>query len=132
MLIAVASSAPDAGGIVPDLFARSPYLLVMETDTGALIRVLDRKETTDDAQLARAVVRLQCEGILCGPIPEAPFLILADEGCVTRYNAAGLSVPEALERFARRDLELIRDHLGGQGCVSGGGGESGGVCREHA
>lgn len=129
MKIAVASSRPDFGGHVPELFGRSPYLLIVETDDGRLLQVVTR-DGSEDAGLARQVLQWDCEGLLCGPLEREPFLIVADEGGVTRYLAAGRPVAEALALMEGRQLEHIRDYIGGRGC----GGErpsGGGDCPGH-
>ena len=66
-----------------------------------------------------------CEAVFCGPIEEAPFTIIADEGCVTRYLAALLSVEEAVREMQSYRLEMITDFIGGTGCHSGEG------CHDH-
>lgn len=121
MKIAVASDTPDLTGRVPALFAETPYLLIVEADEGTLLHVAAR-DANGDVGLARLVLHWDCEGILCGPIEEEPFLIIADEGCVTRFLAAGLPTTEALTLMEARRLEYIRDFIGGPGC---GGGHSG-------
>jgi predicted Fe-Mo cluster-binding NifX family protein len=127
MIIAVGSDSPDLSGSIPSFFAESRYLLFVDTDNGELLRSLARRPG-GDMDFAREMLRMDCEGVLCGPIEAEPFLVIADEGCITRYNAAGMSVAEALERFAVRRLDLIRDHIGGEGCLSHAG-EAG--CKER-
>jgi predicted Fe-Mo cluster-binding NifX family protein len=123
MMIAVASDSPDMNGTVPAFFAAARYLLFIDTDSGELLHALARNPG-GDKEFARAMLRRDCEGVLCGPLEPEPFLLIADEGCITRYNAAGLGVAEALDRFGRRSLELIRDHIGGEGCRNHTGGTS--------
>ena len=114
MKIAVASDRPELDGLVPANFSQSPFLLIVELDTGELLSAVARGPE-GDLELARVILSQDCEGLLCGPIEREPFLIIADEGGVTRYLAAGLKVREALEQTRQRNLELIRDHIGGQG-----------------
>jgi hypothetical protein len=121
MLIAVASDSPDRNGTVPAFFAETPYRLFFDTESGGLLHVQTRSPG-GDRDFAREMLRRDCEGVLCGPLEEEPFLLIADEGCITRYNAAGLPVAEALDRFGRRGLDLIRDHIGGRGCQNHAGG----------
>lgn len=87
------------------------------------------RQGESEADLARRIVDWGCECVLCGPIAEEPFLILADEGGVTRYNAAGMSLDNALKAFKANKLELIRDYIGGAGCQSEA--EAGRECRAH-
>ena len=95
-------------------FASGRWLLIVEEEDGLILEAVAR-EGRSDLELALKIVKSGCEGLLCGPIEREPFLIIADEGGVTRYLAAGLSALEALEKFRRRDLEYIRDHIGGEG-----------------
>ena len=120
MKIAIASDQPGLDGRVPELFAGSPWLLIVNADRGELLHSL----SGDGSEMAREIVRWDCEGVLCGPLEREPFVIIADEGGVTRYRAAGLTVREALARLESRSLELIRDYIGGDGC--GGHSRSGG------
>ena len=59
------------------------------------------------------------------PSSESPFIILADQGCVTRYLAAGLRAQEAIAKMEAYELDMIPDFIGGTGCHSGEG------CHEH-
>lgn len=120
MKLAVVSETADLSGLVPGSFAEGRWLLVVEDENGAVEELIPRGEGGDEAW-ARLVVDSGCEGLLCGPMEREAFLIVADRG-VTRYNAAGLSGAEALELARQRRLELIRDHIGGQGCRGAGHG----------
>lgn len=111
MNIAVASTRPGPEGRVPDTFSQTPWLLIFNVDTGELLHKEARGEE-GDLGLAQAVVKWDCEGVICGPIERDPFLILA-EGCVTRYNAAGMNVESSLQAMEARTLDFIRDHIGG-------------------
>lgn len=115
--IAIALDARGALGAVPELFAQAEKLLLMESGLGTVREVFAR-EGRGDAELARKILDWNCECLLSGPIEKEAFLIIADEGGVTRYNAAGLSLDNALTAFKMNALELIRDHIGGQGCQS--------------
>ncbi len=128
MKIAICSNRADSTGLVPDFFHRSDWLLIVEVDSGLILAAIARNEGGDMA-LAREILNRGCEGLLCGPINREPFLIIADEGQVTRYNAAGLHVEEALEKFKKRSLDLIRDHIGSAGPPSHSG--SGGCEGRH-
>lgn len=121
MVIAVASDTPGFGGKVPELFSDTPYLLVVDMENGDILDIIARtsapgSKEEQDIFLAREILRFDCGGVLCGPVERPPFLVIADEGQVTRYNAAGMDVYEALSKADRRELELIRDHIEGVGC----------------
>lgn len=126
MKIAVTSDTPGLDGRIPALFSESAYLLIVESDTQELLHVF-RRDAGQDMAFARAILQKDCEGVLCGPIEREPFLVIADEGCVTRYNAVGMRVMEALAALESRGLALIRDYIGGTGCQEGGAGE----CQGH-
>lgn len=113
MKIAVASTRPEPDGQVPETFSQTPWLLIFNAETGELLHASGRGED-GDMGLAREILKWDCEGVLCGPIEREPFLIIADEGCATRYHAAGLSVGQALEALRTRSLEFIRDYIGGE------------------
>lgn len=112
MKIAVASTRPGPEGRVPDTFSQTPWLLIYNAETGELLHRAPRGEE-GDLGLAREILKWDCEGVLCGPIEREPFLVIADEGCVTRYYAVGLNVEKALEALQGRSLDFIRDHIGG-------------------
>lgn len=140
MKIAVASDTPDYSGVVPPLFSGATHLLLVDMESGDILDIVSRSslhgsKEAQDVSLARQILRWNCEGVLCGPIERAAFLIIADEGQVTRYNAAGMGVYEALSKAAGRELELIRDHIEGAGCRGEhkeGAGESNCECgHEH-
>ncbi|MDR2945443.1 MAG: hypothetical protein LBV79_01670 [Candidatus Adiutrix sp.] len=127
MKIAITSDQPGLDGRVPALFSESPWLVIIETDSGEALCSLAGSEAP--LHFAKEILRWNCEGLLSGPIEREPFLLIADEGGVTRYDAAGLSVREALSRLESRSLELIRDHIGDRSCDSRRSGGS--QCREH-
>ena len=129
MKIAVTSDRPGLDGLVPELFAGSPWLLIVNADSGELLHAAAGNEA-GDLGLAHEIVKWDCEGVLCGPIEKEPFIIIADEGGVTRYDAAGLTVRDAFAGMEARKLPLIRDYIGGPGC--GGHDHSGGSeCSGH-
>lgn len=115
--MAVTSTTPDMDGTVPPAFAGSDYLLIVDTDTGQLVHAEKRGEGGDTA-MARAVLKWACEGIICGPLEQPPFDIIALEGNVTRFNGAGLAVTDALQAMDDLQLEYIKDFIGGEGCPS--------------
>ncbi len=115
MKIAICSTSPGLDGTVPALFAVSPFLLVVETEGRELLHV-ETGGAVREMALAEAMRLWDCEGLLCGPIEKEPFMVIADEACITRYNAAGLTVREALDRLETRSFALIRSFIGGTNC----------------
>lgn len=124
--IALAIGELGTAGQVSSRFGAAERLLLVASDSGEILDTLERQGRSD-IELARRVLDWNCECLLCGPLEKAPFLIIADEGGVTRYDASGLDFSEALRRFSSGTLPLIRDHIGGVGCQSAGAGE----CHEH-
>ena len=128
MKLAAMTTGDSLISIVADTFADAGYLLLLELDetTGEhrLLETVPRRGASD-TDLARRIVEADCEAVFCGPIEEAPFTIIADEGCVTRYLAALLSVEEAVREMQAYRLEMITDYIGGTGCHSGEG------CEHH-
>ena len=68
-----------------------------------------------------------CEAILCGPIDRMPFLIIADRGHITRYDAAGLQALDALEKMQAYQLQYLTAAIDGTGCDPNEEGE----CHDH-
>ena len=120
MYIAAMTDAPGLDGIVSKTFADARYLLILDAEKAAVVTTYPRGEM-DDCALANKIVQHDCEAVLCGPIEEPPFVIIADEGCVTRYQASGLRAGTALEEMLAYHLGMIPDFIGGTGCHSGEG-----------
>lgn len=117
MNIAITSDQNHLGGSVPELFEGSPWLLIADADSGALLKALEWEGEDAAMRFARAVLDWDCECILCGEIERAPFVVIADEGCVTRYKASGLAARKALRKMLRNELDFITDYIGGTGCA---------------
>lgn len=126
MKIAAMTEAPGLEGVIAQDFSSAKYLLILETDPCGIDIVYPR-EGLSDCGLAEKIVAHDCEAVLCGPVEEAPFVILADEGCVTRYLACGLTAGAALREMEAYRLAMIPDFIGGTGCGSGQEGN----CAKH-
>lgn len=125
MLIAALTDTGGLSAVVSETFADAQFLLILDAETCDIVKTYDRGKS-DDCALARLVVEHDCEAVLCGPIEKAPFVIIADEGGVTRYYASGLSVDNAVSDMLAYRLQMLPDFIGGTGCGSGAG-----ECREH-
>lgn len=117
MNIAIMTADPGMSGMIPAAFAGASYLLIADNDTARITETVARGDM-DDCALAELIVSHGCEAVICGAIEEAPFVIIADEGCVTRYNGIGLRAATALRKMNAYELTLIRDFIGGTGCGS--------------
>lgn len=123
MLIAVMSDRPLPDGIVPDTFEKSPCLILWETDTDTPVEILSGKTPEENAAY---IVRSGAEAVVCGVhIGKACFEPIAD-ACVSRYDGAGLAVPQAAQAALRGTIPLIPEYEGGPGCGSGRG-----ECTDH-
>jgi hypothetical protein len=130
MKIAVASSAPGREGLVPELFSLSPWLLIINAETDELLQTIARDQD-GDLGLAREILKWNCEGLLSGPIDREPFLLIADEGGVTRFQAVGLTVDQALDGLRARNLDYIKDYIGSDGHRHDQGGGACGGAHHH-
>ena len=119
MKIAAMTEGPDWNSPVAETFAAAEWLLILEMEPAGVIAAIPRNGLPD-CDLAREIVAHDCEAVLCGPVEEAPFVIIADEGCVTRYQAAGLSARTAVREMEAYHLSMVPDFIGGTGCGSGG------------
>jgi len=102
-------------GKIPALFEETKQVWIVETDTLEVTSIQKGKGAMENAKF---IVKQDCEAVLCGEIEERPFVVLADEGYVTRYNGAGLTPEEATKRLLRFELDYIKDYIGGEGCES--------------
>ena len=117
MLIGIMTDKPEMDGKIPALFADSRYLLIVNPDTRA-IEAKYSSDGTGGISFARKLIEHDCEAVLCGELDREPFLIIADEGCITRYNGIGLSAADALKAMTEDRLPFIKDCIGGTGCHS--------------
>ncbi len=122
MFIAAMTNSPDRKGIIAPRFALAEYLLIFDTETTQLSASYERGKLSD-VDLSEKIVEHGCEAVICGPIEEAPFAVIADEGCVTRYRGSGLELDDAILKMEAYELPLITDFIGGTGCGSGEGAE---------
>lgn len=115
--MAITSTQPDLMGKVPEMFAGSPYLLIIDAETGELLHS-EAFGAGKEVDMARRVLEWKCESIICGPMEQPPFDVVALEGHVTRFDGADMPIAEALARLHVHELEYIKDFVGGAGCPS--------------
>lgn len=116
--IAIATDGPMLDSEVCGRYAELSYLLIVDAESGKLLNRIERNGCSD-VDMARQIVAEDCEAVITGPIEEAPFVIIADEGCCTRYNGAGLPVLLAVDKMNDYALPLLTDFIGGNGCHPG-------------
>ena len=111
MKAAISAAGSDLNAVIPAQFETSQCILIVETNT---MEIIDR--ITDD--IANAILLHDCEMLLCGEIYDPVFFDNLAENGVSRYNASGLIVQEAIQRGLCNALPLLRDYVGGTGCHS--------------
>ena len=113
MRVAICCEAEDAAGLVAATFQESPFLLMIDVEKNEIYHVYG-KQDPENLVLAQKVAEADCEALICGPIEEKPFQILAKAG-VSRFDGSGHKAQRAFIRFLRNQLPLIRDYIGGSG-----------------
>ncbi|WP_051261690.1 NifB/NifX family molybdenum-iron cluster-binding protein [Desulfovibrio inopinatus] len=116
MNIAVFVDGETLSSPVSEQLERCKNLLVVNVDTMD-VKIIPNKDTKPEPagiNLAKAVLKHNCEAIITGKIRTRTFDIIAN-ACVTRYNGFGHDARTALELMDNRGLDLIRDPNGG-GC----------------
>lgn len=111
-------------GVIADLFSETGYVVLIDAENYIVLSAFERGEMSQ-VDLARWVLEEDCEAIITGPLEEAPFEIIAEEGMITRYNGVGLEALESVRMMNAYRLKLIPDFIGGTGCHSGE------ECHEH-
>ncbi len=115
--MAVTTLGPDPGDKISDLFEECTHLQIYDGDTQMLIEVIAR-DGRNDAQLAQILADMWVEAVICGPLQQDAFDIIAgDEYSITRYNGVGMTALIALKAALDYKLDVIRDPIGGVGCL---------------
>ena len=95
--MAVTTLGPDPGDKISDLFEECTHLQIYDGDTQELIEVIAR-DGRSDAQLAQLLADMWVEAVICGPLQQDAFDIIAgDEYSITRYNGVGMTALIALK-----------------------------------
>ena len=115
--IATASAGPAPEDMISERFEDCSHLLIFDGDTEKLLEVIERNGKSD-AQLAQILADMWVEAVICGPLRQEAFdIIAADEYSITRYNGVGLSSSIALRAALDYKLDVIRDPIDGIGCL---------------
>lgn len=117
MNIAVTAASESLNSLVFHEFAQAPFLLVVHMETMACTSFPHTPQPGSDLELARIVLEHRCEAVITGKLGAEAFKILADEA-VTRYSGTGMTAAYALEAMENRELNLIRNAEGTDGCES--------------
>lgn len=115
MFLAMTMDGKTLESNVSQRFEACNYLLVIDT-ADLSVNVIENSDDLSEESLAQKVIEFNCEGIITGALshPEA-FDILAD-ACVTRFLGSGYAGIEALDLMKKRELPLIRNINGTDGC----------------
>lgn len=113
MLIAAAVRKNSIHAVIPETLDEAPGILIFDPDN--LSDTACRQYVTEN--FAQAMIDADCEALLCGPIhSQALFNAIAD-ACITRYHAASMIIPHAVDAMNGYRLEQIQAPVGGSGCA---------------
>ena len=116
--IALLTDGASLNSVIYRKYSDARYLLIADADSGKLLQSIPRNGQPDEV-LADRIVAEDCEAVISGPIDEAPFVRIADEGCATRYDGSGLPALLAVDKMNDYALPLLTDFIGGTGCHPG-------------
>ncbi|MBU4439385.1 MAG: hypothetical protein KJ779_07455 [Firmicutes bacterium] len=96
-------------------FDAGKFLVIVHRATSTMVAIETIGDLTAE-KLAQKIIDSNCEGIITGKfLSQKAFDILAD-ACVTRYLGTGLSGMAALDLMNKKNLPLIRNYEGTNGC----------------
>ena len=114
MYIAAAVNEGSLDAVIPETLDQTAGILIFDNEDA---NVAPRFITRD---IVKAMTDPWCEALLCGVIYSPPlFEAIAGQG-ITRYNAAGMTVREAVAAMDAYELGMITDYFGGSGCPGHG------------
>ncbi|MCL2166439.1 MAG: hypothetical protein FWH49_04025 [Clostridiales bacterium] len=117
--VAVSTSGASVESTVPERFAEATHLLIIDAETDEVLQVVEG-EGADDLErsmfFAGKTVEFDCEALLCGELEPEPFAVIAEENCITRYDATHHKALESVHLMNAFALPLITDFAGGTGC----------------
>lgn len=117
MNIAVAADGKSLDSQVSEKFEQCLYLLIVNMDDLSITAVKNNELSENPAgeDLAKEIIKYDCEALITGKIKPAAFNILADN-YITRYLGFGNSVQNALKLMEKNKLEILKNHDGSAGC----------------
>lgn len=110
MISAALTEASPEARIAPTYDEAACVLIADSDDLGSAQFVTDH--------IPEALRKADVEVLLCGDIYSKEAFEQIAGYCITRYQAAGLLLSDAIRAMDRYELELIRDYVGGTGCSS--------------
>lgn len=111
LMIAAAVSKNSVNSVIPETLDGAAGILLFDAERP--IKETVRFVTGD---YVPAMLKVSCEAILCGAIHDKALFERIAEGCITRYDASGMTVPQAVAAMNCYRLPFIRDYVGGTGC----------------
>ncbi|MFA6941424.1 MAG: NifB/NifX family molybdenum-iron cluster-binding protein [Clostridiaceae bacterium] len=117
MNIAVAADGKNLDSKVSEEFEQCLYLLIVNMDDLGITAVKNNElsESSTGENLAKEVLKYDCEALITGKIKPLAFDILAD-ACVTRFIGDHNLVQNALELMEKNSLKLLRNYEGTEEC----------------
>ena len=113
-------------GTVADLFSNAQHAVIIDAESFGVLGEIARGKA-GDTEFARKLAAEDPEAVITGGINKEPFVILAEEHGITRYDGAGLRASEAVKLMNAYRLRIIPDYIGGTGCHSDIG-----ECHDHS
>lgn len=123
MNIGVTVDDNNLNSIVSEKFSGCKYLIIVNIDDQSVgkdlriknIMAVKNQDNDSRMKLAQELIDFDCEAVITGELEPAEFDLIAD-ACITRYYGAGCQASDALERMEKRELSLIRNLQGTDGC----------------
>ncbi len=118
MKVAATTSKGGLDDVVIDIFGRAPCFTIVELDGSRILNVeVVRNENaaaSGGAGIAAAQLMVDkgVSAILTGRLGPNAYNVLSSAG-IKVYDAAGMSVREAIERLMRGDLDIVSPSGGG-------------------
>ncbi len=136
MKIAISATASDLNSEVDPRFGRARYFLIVDSDSGELLEVIDNSEGINaphgaGINAASKVAEAGAEAVLTGRVGPKAFAVFNAAGIRVCSNVAG-KVRDAIKKFQNGSLSFDKGptadgHGGlGMGYGQGGGGGRGG------
>lgn len=123
MKIAISATGKEFSSVVDPQFGRAPYLIVIESDTGAIVEVIDNREASEATQgagikAAGRIAEAGAKAILTGIVGPKAAAICEKAG-IEMINGIHGTVAEAIEQF-RATGEIPRDREDSAGQTTAG------------
>ncbi len=129
MKVAISAQGKDGSSAVDPRFGRAPWFVIMDSDSGEIVEVIDNQAAQDAAHgaginAATRVAEAGVHAVLTGRVGPKAFTVLDAAGIKVVSDVQG-SVQQALEAFRKGDASFdygptSDGHSSGPGAVSYG------------